>query len=119
MHRIHFSAWARVQGNIAFTGDRRGVLLAAVRAWSNAVARSRAVDVAKRRAAKMRDAWMATAVAPYSERIRRLEFQLAQVGTMKQSDSKERAMLHAYLAHSARSNAFALATIRELRGKLT
>ena len=117
--RKHFVEWSRIVGNIAYTGNRRTLLLDSMRRWSNSVACLKAAKLSSRRDALQKIAWSKEVVAPYEERIRRLEFQLAQVDQSKQSDSKEKEMLHAYLSHSAQRNLFALDVIKQLRRKLT
>lgn len=106
-------------GHLAYTGNRRALLLDSIRRWSNSVACLKAAKWSQRRHMLRKASWTQDAVAPYQEKIRRLEFQLAQVDQSKQSDSKEKRMLHAYLSHSAQRNVFALDVIDQLRRKLT
>ena len=118
-HRKHFVEWSRIVGHLAYTGNRRALLLGSIRRWSNSVACLKAARWSQRRHMLRKASWTQEAVAPYQEKIRRLEFQLAQVNQSKQSDSKEKQMLHAYLSHSAQRNVFALDVIDQLRRKLT
>ena len=117
--RNHFVEWSRVIGHLAYTGNRRGLLLACMRRWSNSVACLKAAKWSTYFLLKRQKKWTKDVVAPYEEKIRRLEFQLAEVDQSKQSDSKEKHMLHAYLSHSAQRNVFALDVIKQLRRKLT
>jgi hypothetical protein len=115
----HFTEWTRVVGHLAFTGNRRALLLDSMRRWSNSVACLKAAKVSARRSEAKRKLWKEDVIAPYQERIRRLEFELAQIDASTQSDSQEKHMLHAYLSHSAQRSEFALEVIKQLRRKLT
>ena len=90
-----------------------------MRRWCNSVACQKAAKWANLKHRRAQQAWTNGVIAPYQEKIRRLEFELAQVDHGKQSDSKEKHMLHAYLSHSAQRNVFALEVIKQLRNKLT
>ena len=79
----------------------------------------KAAKVSARRNQAERKLWKEDVIAPYQERIRRLEFELAQIDASTQSDSQEKHMLHAYLSHSAQRSEFALEVIKQLRRKLT
>jgi len=111
--------WSRVVGHLAYVGTRRATLLGSMRRWCNSIACQKAAKWANLRNLRAQKALKEDIVAPYQERIRRLEFELAQVDQGKQSDSKEKNLLHAYLSHSAQRNLFALDVIKELRRKLT
>jgi hypothetical protein len=115
----HFIEWSRVVGHLAYSGTRRGLLLSSMRRWCNSVACQKAAKWANLKHRRAQQAWTNGVIAPYQEKIRRLEFELAQVDHGKQSDSKEKHMLHAYLSHSAQRNVFALEVIKQLRNKLT
>ena len=117
--RRHFRAWAHTHGYIAFYGERRGILLGAMRRWCDSVSRERTGVVARRRTRRDEKLWTDKAIAPYCEKIRRLEFELAQLSHLKQSDRKERNMLHSYMSHSAQRDVFTLGVIGHLRAKFT
>lgn len=117
--RRHFQAWAHTHGYIALYGSRRRILLGAMRQWCDSVSRQRTAVIAKRRSRRAEKAWTKKAISPYCEKIRRLEFELAQLGHLKQSDRKERNMLHSYMSHSVQRDAFTLGVIRQLRTKFT
>ena len=114
-----FQAWAHAHGYVALYGPRRKILLGAMRRWCDSVSRQRTAVVAWRRSQRNEKAWTKKAISPYCEKIRRLEFELAQLSHLKQSDRKERNMLHSYMSHSVQRDAFTLDVIQQLRAKFT
>ena len=89
-----------------------------LRRWVTFTGHCRASVVYEKRLQRQKQLWFNEGAAHHIERSKRLEFQLEQMGQLKQSEGQDRKMLHSYLAHTGKSMDFVLDVVKSLRKEI-